>query len=212
MTSIRARLAAATVAVSLSGIPGLAASQQDTPAPAPTCLAVMLPSVQGVEGSASEMAAAVRDLFVSFLNGPAIQPTSLDARLPSQAVLEARQKGCRQVLITSVSRKRSGSNKFAGMLGKAAETAAWRMPYGEGVSAAVASGAAIAGAQAISSLASDTKQKDEIELAYRVGAPELVVNAKPQSAKAKAEVDGEDLLTPLVERAAQDVASIVAAP
>jgi hypothetical protein len=40
----------------------------------------------------------------------------------------------------------------------------------------------------------------------------LVVNAKPQSVKAKAEVDGEDLLTPLVERAAQDVASIVAGP
>ena len=98
MASIRVQLAAATVAVSLGGIPGLAASQQDAPAAAPTCLAVMLPSVQGVEGSASEMAAAVRDLFVSFLNGPAIQPTSLEARLPSQAVLEARQKGCGQVL------------------------------------------------------------------------------------------------------------------
>jgi hypothetical protein len=212
MASIRVRLAAATVAVSLGGIPGLAASQQDAPAAAPTCLGVMMPSVQGVEGSASEMAAAVRDLFVGFLHGPAIQPTSLEARLPSQAVLEARQNGCGQVLITSVSRKRPGGSKFAGMLGKAAETAAWRMPYGEGVSAAVASGAAIAGAQAISGLASDTKLKDEIELHYRVGTPELVVNAKPQSVKAKAEVDGEDLLTPLVERAAQDVASIVAAP
>jgi hypothetical protein len=212
MASIRARLAAATAAVSLVGAPGLAASQQDTPPPAPTCLAVVLPSVQGVEGSASEMASAVRELFVSFLSGPTIQPLSLDARLPSQAVVEARQKDCGQVLIASVSRKRPSGGQFAGMLGKAAETAAWRMPYDAGVGGAVASGVAIAGGQAISNLASDTRQKDEIELAYRVGPPESVVNTKSQSVKAKAKVDREDLLTPLVERAAQDIASIIATP
>jgi hypothetical protein len=165
--------------------------------------------MQGVEGSATEMASAVRDLFVSFLSGPSIKPLSLDSRLPSQAVLEARQKDCGQVLIASVSWKRSGGSKFAGMLGKATETAAWRIPYDAGVGGAVASGVAIAGGQAISNLASDTRQKDELKLDYRVGAPESVVNAKPQSVKAKAKVDGEDLLTPLVERAAQDIASIV---
>lgn len=209
MTSMKARFATATAAISLAGSPGLAESQQDAFSDSPTCLAVVLPSVQGVEGSASEMASAVRDLFVSFLSGPSIKPLSLDARLPSQAILEARQKDCGQVLIASVSRKRSGGSKFAGMLGKAAETAAWRVPYDAGVSGAVASGVAIAGGQAISDLASDTRQKDELELGYRVGAPESVVNAKPQSVKAKAKVDGEDLLTPLVERAAQDIASIV---
>jgi len=212
MTSMKARLATATAAISLAGSPGLAKSQQDTPSDAPTCLAVVLPSVQGVEGSASEMASAVRDLFVSFLSGPSIRPLSLDARLPSQAVLEARQKDCGQVLIASVSRTRSGDSKFAGMLGKATETAAWRIPYDPGVGGAVASGVVITGGQAISNLASDTRHKDEVELSYRVGAPESVVKAKPQSVKGKAKVDGEDLLTSLVERAAQDVATIVAAP
>jgi hypothetical protein len=172
----------------------------------------MLPSVQGVEGSGSEMASAVRELFVSFLSGPTIQPLSLVARLPSQAVLEARQKDCGQVLIASVSRKRSSGSQFAGMLGRAAETAAWRVPYDAGVGGAVASSVAIAGGQAISNLASDTRQKDEIELGYRVGAPESVVDAKAQSVKAKAKVDREDLLTPLVEHAAQDIASIIATP
>lgn len=209
MTSMKARLATATAAISLAGSPGLAESQQATSSDPPRCIAIVLPSVQGVEGSATETASAVRDLFVSFLSGPSIRPLSLDARLPSQAVLEARQKDCGQVLIVSVSRKRSGGSKVAGVFGKAAETAAWHVPYGAGVGGAVASGVAIAGGQAISNLASDTRQKDELELDYRVGAPESVVDVKPQSVKAKAKVDGEDLLTPLVERAAQEIASIV---
>jgi len=84
MTSIKARLATATAAIFLAGSPGLAESQQDTSSDFPTCLAVVLPSVQGVEGSASETASAVRDLFVSFLSGPSLKPLSLDSRLPSR--------------------------------------------------------------------------------------------------------------------------------
>ena len=64
------------------------APAQDTPAP---CLGIVLPSVQGVDGTATDVAAGVRDLFVSYLNGPALRAMVLEARLPAQAAIEARQ-------------------------------------------------------------------------------------------------------------------------
>jgi len=210
MTSQRASLAAAAAVVFLAGIAGIAQSQQEAPPSAPACLAVVLPSVQGVEGSAADVASALRDLFVRYLNGPSIRSISLEARLPSQAVLEARQKDCGHVLIPSMVRKRSGGGKLSGILGQAVGTAAWRVPYGAGVGGAVAAGAAAGAAQAISSFVSETERKDEIELSYRLGTPESVEQTKPVTARAKAKTDREDLLTPLMERAAQAIAATVA--
>jgi hypothetical protein len=168
----------------------------------------VLPSVTGAD-SATNVASAVRELFASYLNGPSIKTVSLDARLPSQAVLEAQAKGCGHVLLVSVTRKHSsGGGKMGGILGQAAEGAAWRVPYTAGVGGAVAAGAAIGGVQAISGMASDTKKKDEIELTYRVGPPQSVEAAAPVVSKAKAKSDGEDLLTPLVEHASEDIVKI----
>ena len=167
------------------------------------CLAVVLPSVHGVDGSATDVANGVRDLFVSFLNGPALRTVVLDARLPAQAAIEARQKGCGLMLLTTMTRKRDGGSTLGGVLGQAAGTAAWHMPYG--AAGTLARGAAVAGAQAATTLASDTRRKDEVRLEYRVGAPDTVASVKPVSSKAKARADGEDLLTPLVERASAEI-------
>lgn len=177
------------------------------PAPTP-CLAIVLTSVQGVDGSATDVAAGIRDLFVSFLNGPALRTVPLDARLPAQAAIEARQKGCDRMLLTTMARKRDGGSKMGNVLGQAAGTAAWHMPYGGG---SVTRVAAIAGAQAASSFASDTRRKDEVRLEYRVGTPDTVAAAKPVSSKAKARADGEDLLTPLVEQASAAIFAVATA-
>ena len=196
---------AAMILVSFVAAPARSDGQE---APSP-CLAVVLPSVQGVDGSATDVATGVRDLFVSFLNGPALRTVALDARLPAQAAIEARQKGCEQMLLTTMVRKRDGGSSLGGVLGQAAGTAAWHMPYG--AAGTVARGAAVAGAQAVTTLASDTRRKDEVRLEYRVGAPDMVAAAKPVSAKAKARADGEDLLTPLVEQASTAIFAAVTA-
>jgi hypothetical protein len=179
---------------------------QESSAP---CLAVVLPSIQGVDGSATEVANGVRDLFISFLNGPALRTVVLEARLPAQAAIEARQKGCGQMLLTTMVRKRDNGSTLGGVLGQAAGTAAWHIPYG--AAGSMARGAAIAGAQAASTLASDTRRKDEVRLEYRVGTPDAVAAARPVSSKTKARADGEDLLTPLVERASADIFAAVTA-
>lgn len=199
------------IAISSLGAAALAAlfvfpAQADAQDAATPCVAVVLPSVQGVEGSATDVATALRDLFVSYLNGPALRTVVLEARLPAQAAIEAKQKGCELMLLTTMARKRGGGNKLGGVLGQAAGTAAWHaVPYGVGAGAAAVRGAAVAGAQVVSGLASDTRRKDEVRLTYRIGPPDTVAQASPMTDKAKAKADGEDLLTPLVERAAQNV-------
>ena len=67
---------------------------------------------------------------------------------------------------------------------------------------AVASGATWAGGEAIYRFSSQVRAKDEIELSYRLGPPDAVEAARPVTSKAKAKTDGEDVLTPLVEKAA----------
>jgi hypothetical protein len=174
------------------------------------CVAIVLPGVQGVEGSATDAGTAVRDLFMSFLTGPSIKAVALDARLQSQAVEEARQKQCEQVLIATLTRTRSGgSSRLGQVLGQTAGTAAWQIPYAGGTGGAVARSAAIASAQAVSTLAGSTRAKDEMRLEYRVMAPGNVTRVGPGTEKAKAKVDGEDLLTPLVQRAAETIAAAI---
>ena len=207
MKSFSANVMAAAAAV-LMTTPAPAVARQDAAA---ACLAVVLPSVQGVDGNATDVATGVRDLLVSYLNGPALRTVTLESRLPAQAAIEARQKGCDRMLLTTMARKRGGGSRLGGVLGQAAGTAAWHAaPYGAGAGAAAVRGAAVAGAQAASSLAADTRRKDEVRLEYRVGTPESVASLKPLSEKAKAKSDGEDLITPLVERVSQAIFSAVA--
>lgn len=174
------------------------------------CVAIVMPSATGVDGDATSFSTSLRDLFASYLSGPSIRAITLDARLPSQAIEEARQKQCGFVLLTTIRRKRDGGSGWGRALGQAAGSAAYYgIPYGGGAAAAAARGAAVAGAHAISAMASTTRAKDEVTLEYRIGAADTVMRAAPMTEKAKAKSDGEDLLTPLVEKAAEAVAAMV---
>jgi hypothetical protein len=189
------------------------AAAQDAPVAAPpsasgTCIAMSLPSVQGADGSATDLAAAVRNLFTSFLQGPAVTVVPLDARLTLQANEEARQKSCAHVLVVSLTRKRGGGRVLGRALGQAAGTAAWFTPVAS-VGAAVARSAALAGAQAAADIAANTRAKDEMRLEYRLLTTEGRVVVKPKEEKAKASADGEDLLTPLVQTASEAIAAVV---
>ena len=197
-------------AAALLGVNTGAATSPSPSPPEPACVALTLPSVSGIDGTATTYAIAVRDLFASFLTGPSIKTILLDARLPSQAALEARDKGCGRVLLATVTRKRSGGSGVGSVLGKAAGMAAIRAPLGSGVTGAITSSATSAAGEVMYGLASQTRAKDEIELTYRLAAPDAIDAAKPVTSKAKAKSDGEDLLTPLIENAANGIVAAVA--
>lgn len=174
------------------------------------CIAIVLPTVHGVEGSAADVGSAVRDLFSSFLTGPAIQVVALDTRLASQAGAEAKEKSCNYLLVATLTRKRGGSGTLGRIAGQVGSSAAYHIPGASTVGGAVARSAATAAAQAANEMASGTRAKDELRLEYRLTAvADGKVVIKPKEEKAKATVDGEDLLTPLVQKASETIATTI---
>jgi hypothetical protein len=177
--------------------------------PSAGCVALPLPALHGAEGNATELAMALRDLVSTFLTGPSIRTVVLDARLAAQALEEAKQKDCGTVLTLTLTRKKAGAGGIGRLLGDAAGAAAWHVPSGGSTagSAAVRT-AAIAGTRAASSLASNTRARDELRLEYRLASGgDATLRQGKDSLKAK--TDGEDLITPLVERMATVIAAAV---
>jgi hypothetical protein len=186
--------------------------QAAAPAASPAgtaCVALPLPSVEGVEGDATGVASSVRDVFQSYLTGPSLRSVPLDARLASQAAEEAREKDCPKILIVTVTRKGGGGGgSKLGAIASAAGTTATYIPlpnYGT----AVAVGAARGGAEAMARMAHGTRKKDEIKITYKVTPADGATLLPMKADAAKAKSDGEDLLTPLISRASEAVAETV---
>jgi hypothetical protein len=211
---IRSKLPVLAVAAFVFVRPSVSAGQATSAAdvsapPTAACIAIVLPSVQGIDGSAGDVSGALRQLLTSYLTGPSLKAVALEARLQSQAVEEARQKGCGHILTTTLTRKRARGGLLGKALGQAAGTAAWYVPGVASTGGAMARGAVIAGAQAVSTVASSTKAKDEMRLDYGFSSLDEASKVTPVTLKAKAATDGEDLLTPLAEKTAEAVAAAV---
>ena len=152
--------------------------------------------------------AAVRDAFTSFLTGPTLAVQPLNARLRSQVREEAKLAGCRFLLFPSVKheRKSGGGGIFGKVASGAVQQGAWAVSGSAGstVGRVVAGAAAGAASSAVYDYASSSRNKDELTLTYRLesGAGAVLIE---KSEKRKAKSDGEDLLTPLVQRAAEAI-------
>lgn len=175
-------------------------------APAKACVALLLPSVEGVD-DATRVATSVRSIFESYLTGPTLQSVMLDAKLASQAGQEAKQKECPRILTVTVTRKAgsSGPSKVATIARAAGTTAA----YIPNVGGTIAAGAAEGGAVAVSDLAYHTHAKDEVTMTYKIVTADGAVVLAPKTESAKAKSNGEDLLTPLIAKASEAVAGVI---
>ena len=182
-----------------------AAGAEAPPQGGQTCIAIVLPSVHGIEGNATDVSTSVRDLFASYLTGPSLQVVRLQARLASQAMEEAAHQNCGHVLTVTLSRKHGGGGGIGRVVGQVAGTASGYIPGGGTVGSAVVRGVAAGTAQAVSALAASTRAKDEMQMEYRVSSPAGTIELGPTREKRKAKVDGEDLLTPLAEKAAETI-------
>lgn len=178
------------------------AAAQDTDV---TCTALVMPSVVGAQGNAVDLGETVRALFASYLTGPSLRSLLIAARLPAQAVEEAKQKQCERVLTVSLTQKRHGKSSLGRTIASAGASAAWYIPGG-GIGADVARTAAAGVSSAVGSIASNTQARDEIEMTYALKTLDGRV-LLTRTDKAKAQANGEDLLTPLVERAATAIAA-----
>lgn len=207
----RSRALAALLLVRLPLEAGAQDSASSGPAVTQICLAPA--TVEAVPNGVDPLA-AVRDAFTSFLTGPTLSVQPLNARLQAQVRQEAKLAGCGFLLLTRIKhqRKTGGGGILGKMVGGAVQQGAWAVSGSVAGSMAgqVAAGA-VAGAAstAVNDYALNSKQTDELTLSYRLesGTGKVLVE---KSEKRKAQADGEDLLTPLAQNAAEAIAEALA--
>ena len=152
--------------------------------------------------NASELALAVRNTLLQQLKGTNVEAVPIDAT-GAAVQAEAQQKECDYVVFANVSHKKGGGG-FGSMLGNSASTIAGNIGYGHGTAAAVAANtSSVVVAQSI-------KAKDEMTLDVRLERPGSTTPSFAQQFKGKAKSAGEDIITPLVQQAAQAAIQAVA--
>ena len=170
------------------------------------------PAAAQVVGSGSAAASsATTDAFKSYLTGPTISVTVLSAKLASQAREEAKRAGCRYLLSVTVKQERKSES--GGLFGRVASRAAQDAAWSAGITSSSVTGrvvaSAVAGAaSAAADFANTIRMRDELELAYQLQSSDGTLAAARRATR-KAKSDGEDLLTPLVERAAEEIANAI---
>jgi hypothetical protein len=198
-------------AVASPGLLGAPLAAQDSAAVTRICLAPA--SVESSTGSATSAGDAVRETFAGYLTGPSLRAEPLKARLASQVKQEAKLAGCPYLLLTTIKhvRKRSGGGLLKRMAAGAAQQGAWEAGAASGSAAGRIAGHAAYGAagQAAHDYAYTIRNKDEVTLGYRLEMPDGKVLIEKRD-KRKAEQDGEDLLTPMVQAASEAIAAAAA--
>lgn len=156
--------------------------------------------------AAADLAAAVQNTFGEFLKGTKIEVVPLEAKLAALVDGEASKKECDFVLYASVAHKKGGGG-FGGMFGKMAPVLGSLAPVagmGGSVAGAVAGQVASTAIISASQVSSNVKSKDEITLDIKLnqtgGAAVLT-----RQFKNKAKSDGEDILSPIIEQAAEAI-------
>lgn len=175
-----------------------------------TRIGIVMPKAQMSSADPAQAAVALRNTFAAYLNSPNIELVALNARLPSQALVEARQSNCDYVLYASITQKKGGGGMFGKALGNIASSAIGHVPAGGTAGAAAARSVAVTGVYTAADISGSIKSKDELTLEYKLESTDAARPGMASTVKAKARSDGEDALTPLVEKAAQAVVDVIA--
>ncbi len=155
--------------------------------------------------NATELAGAIQNTLAEYLKSPQIELVQIEAKLPSAIDAEARQKECDFVIYANVSHKKGGGGfgmfkQIAPVLGSVAPMAG----IGGNVAGAVAGQVASTAIYTAAGAAGSVKSKDEITLDIKLQQTGGAV-ALTKQFKAKAKSNGEDIISPLIEQAAQAI-------
>lgn len=165
-------------------------------------------SVEATSGNATAAIDAARESFTAYLTGPSLQAEPLKSRLTSQVKEEAKLANCPYLLLTTIKvvQKSSGGGVLGRMAATAAQQGAVEAGLASGSTAGRVAGSVgyAAAGQAAYTYAVTIRKKDEITLGYQLEKADgtmLVDKREKRSAKS----DGEDVLTPLVQTAAEQI-------
>jgi hypothetical protein len=160
--------------------------------------------------NASDLATAVRNSLTEYLKIPNVEVVSLDAKLASAVDAEAKEKQCDFVIYAGVSHKKGGGGGFGGMFGQTLGMAVGHVGIG-GLGNTAANIAGQVATQAIvtaTSMSSNVKSKDELTLDLRVNKTG-VADVLTQQFKAKAKSNGDDIISQVIEQAAQAIVNVL---
>ena len=194
-------------AILLAAVTAMCVYGQEAKKPGVVRIGVVLPEAQmgQGQGNGASVAEPVRAEMIKYLSGPAVEVLPLSSRISLQIDAESKAAQCDWVLYSTVTQKPGAVSAKKGFL-KGATSAAHMMPIigmGGGMSGMVATQAASATLTGISEATAMVKSKDEWTLGYRLvsGSGETFEN----QASAKAAVDREDVISPLLRQSAEVV-------
>lgn len=153
--------------------------------------------------NAAELAAAVRNTLLQNLKSGNVEVVPIDATGGAAIQAEAQQKECDYVVYTNVAHKKGGGG-FGSVFGSTAAKIGSSVGY-PGSTATVVATNTIAAA----TVAEKIKNKDELTIDIRLERPGSTTPGFAQQYKAKAKSAGEDIITPLVQQASQDIANTI---
>jgi hypothetical protein len=197
-----------------SSQPSSSSSNMTTPStekkPGVIRIGLVMPKVQMSAGNTAQTAEAVRNGFAQYLQGPTIEVMPLSAMLASSVIEEARQKQCDYVLYVSMTvKKGGGGGMFGRAIGNIAGSAAGHIPGGGSAATGAARSAVITGVYTTAAITANIKARDDLSLEYKLDKTENASNVLTNTGKAKAKSDGDDIVTPVIESAAQTIVSTI---
>jgi len=150
---------------------------------------------------------SVRTAEEQFLTGPKIEVIRISALLPIQATAEAKEKQCDYVLVSALSQRKSAGG-FGALKTLSAATPMAAMIPGAGMAAMAASQSlAIASSTAVMA-SSGVKAKSEVSFEYSLNSPDGT-SVLRDAQKTKAKTDGEDVVTPMIQKAATSIVTLL---
>lgn len=155
--------------------------------------------------SAADLSAAVSNSLGEFLKGTKVEIVPLEARLASAQTEEARQKECDYVIYANVSHKKGGGGGFGFGKVLAQTVAQTGIGHTGSVAGNLAGQIATTAIVSAGSMSDNVKKKDEITLDIKVLSTADNSAALAKQFKAKASSDGDDIISTVVEQAAQAI-------
>ncbi|MEO8041205.1 MAG: hypothetical protein ABI646_01230 [Acidobacteriota bacterium] len=173
-------------------------------------LAAVKTGAVGEALNVADLAAAVQNTLKSYLKVPNIEVVNLDARLSPAIAAEAKQKECDYVIYTNVSHKKGGGGGFGGRFGQALGSAIGQTGIGHTGSVAGNIAGQIAAQSIVSatSVSSSVKSKDEITLDLKLNKADGAA-ALAKVYKVKAKSNGDDIISHVVEQAAEEIVRVI---
>ncbi len=157
--------------------------------------------------TANDLSAAVQNTIGQYLKGTNVEIVPLEAKLAAAQAGEAKEKECDFVLNVTAAHKKGGGG-FGGF-GKVFSSVAPMIPMAGGVAGAVASQVVSTAIITATSVSGNVKSKDELSLDFRMSSTTDNRTPLAKQFKTKAKADGDDIISALVEQAAQAIIDTV---